>query len=454
MHLLVELFIEFAKNKNISDSTFIVGGSVRDILLDKEIKDLDIVVKGDAVDIAREFANEINASFVLLYNETARVVKKSKHSLFLDISAMRGDSIYTDLAARDITINAMAMPIKDSNKFSVTSNKPKDKNSLLVTRYSLLHVIDPFGGMHDLSHGIIRMVSEKNLIEDPLRLLRVYRFAATLNFSIEKNTLSAVKKLSSLITSVAAERVAEELRYIIKLDDSYKTIKLIADDGLLPRIFSELRWPEELKEHLMLYESTEDVLNNLSRYFPDYSKPMQEYFKTDYKKICLRFSTLFHNHNDNHNAAKHSAIRLRMSNKEVDFISKIALNSQKILKLYKKDKDKQDKTTAIKFLKEFQDDIYPLLIISVAQELLTQPLSYPIRRFCHKLLMLYHGEFMQRMSLLPIITGDDLIEIFYLKPSPLFKEILITIEDMVLEGRIDSKENALRAAKDMVTAQK
>ncbi len=131
---LLKLFIDFAEKQGITGNAFIVGGAVRDILLGKELKDIDIAVKGDAINIAKKFAQEINGSFVLLDKEfgIARIVKNSQ---FIDISILRGDSIHSDLSERDITINAMAIPLKNSDKLQVTGDKLKDKNSLLATRY-------------------------------------------------------------------------------------------------------------------------------------------------------------------------------------------------------------------------------------------------------------------------------------------------------------------------------
>jgi len=245
MHPLLEHFKNFAERRGISDSAFIVGGAVRDILLGNEKKDIDIAIKGDSLNIAKDFAKDRRGSFVLLDADfqTARVVK---NGYFLDISAMRGNSIHDDLSERDITINAMAIPLSEV----------KSQESEVRSR-----TIDPFNGKNDLADKIIRMVSEENLIKDPLRILRIYRFAAALNFSIEDDTLSAAERLAPLISSVAVERIAEELRYIVRLDNSYKTMKALLDNKILANIFPELK--EDFRfQGLELYKNVEDILNN------------------------------------------------------------------------------------------------------------------------------------------------------------------------------------------------
>ena len=421
MHPLLELFIDFAKRKGIIDNAFIVGGAVRDIILRKELKDIDVAAKGDAIDIAKKFAQEINGSFVLLDKEfgIARIVKDSQ---FLDISIMRGDSIYTDLSERDITINAMAIPLAGFQP-SVLSLQP-------------LNLIDPYNGENDLFNGVIKMVSEGNLIKDPLRILRIHRFAAALKFSIEADTLNAVKRLTPLITSVAVERIAEELRHIIGLDDSYKTIKAMMDNRIFAYIF-----PEIGINSLHLYKNTEEILSNLanSLQLAAYSlQPLIEYFEADYRKICLKLSTLFHIPD----TAKQSAIRLKMSRKEVEFIYKMAINRSKIPNIYKETNGIVDEIKIIGLLKEFRDDAYPLIILAIAQE-------PSITAFCKEVISFYGNVFKPRAILLPVITGNDLINVFNLKPSPMLKKILTEVEDMTLYGKITSKEEALNIVEEI-----
>ncbi len=411
--VLLKLFTNFSEKHSLTDNAFIVGGAVRDILLEKELKDIDIAIKGDALNIAGKFAKEVGGTFVLL-DEKFGVARIVKNSFFLDISMMRGDSIYTDIAERDITINAMAIPLK-SLEFGVQS----------------LELIDTYNGRDDLSNRIIKMVSEENLIKDPLRILRIYRFAATLDFSIEEKTLNAAKRLASLTASVAVERIADELRHIIRLDSSYKTIKAMIDDDILFNILPKIN-PE-------LYKTTEEVLSNPPAYFPDYSEAVSEYFKADYRKICLKLSTIF----PDHDSAKQSAIRLKMSKKEAEFVHEMALNRNRILELHEESKGNFDESAAAGFLKEFHDDTYSLAILGMAQD----PSA---KDFCRKLFAFYNEKFKQRMAMLPIITGDDLIKEFDLKPSPLFKKILDTVEDLVLKGIIVSKEEAMKKVSEML----
>ncbi|MBI5211773.1 MAG: CCA tRNA nucleotidyltransferase [Nitrospirae bacterium] len=412
MHTLLKLFICFAEEHGLTDNAFVVGGAVRDILLGNDMKDIDIAVKGDSLNIAKKFAEETGGSFVLLDAEfqTARVIK---NGCFLDISVMRGDSILDDLSERDITINAMAIPLS----LQPSALSPQS-----------LSLIDPYGGRDDLSNKTVRMVSEENLIKDPLRILRIYRFSAELNFFIEIDTLDASGRLSPLISSVAVERIAEELRHILRLDDSYDVIKTMSNKGILRHVFPEFKEDFSVL-NLELYKNVEDILNN----YPHFMLP-------ESKKICLKLSVFF----TDADTAKNASIRLKMSRKEVEFIYKTASNRRRILRQYEEYDGHFDEIASVRLLKEFRDDIYPLIILSIAQ-------APEIADFCKKLLAFYNEPFKARMGILPVITGDELIKNFDLKPSPLFKKILAAIEDAVLEGKIRSKEEALQIVKEMLT---
>ncbi len=418
MHTLLNLFIDFAEKEGIIEDAFIVGGTVRDIFLGKDLKDIDVATKGDVINIAKKFARQLMASFVILDKEFGifRVVKDKQ---FIDICTIRGNTIYDDLSERDITINAIAIPLSEikSQKFDLISK-----------------TIDPHNGINDLKNGVIKMVSKENLIKDPLRILRIFRFASSLKFSIEQNTLNAAKRLAKLLASIAVERIAEELRYMVVLDDSYKTIKTLWDNGILPYVIPELK--EECKyQGLTLYKNVEEIMNDLSYFLPSISHlPLPTF-----KKICLKLSTLF----PDPVTAKQSTMRLKMSKQEVDFIHKMAINRNKIIDFYKKIHGIMDETKVIRLLKEFRDDIYPLIILSIAKE-------PSIAAFCNEISSIYINVFKPRAALLPIITGDDLMRKFNLKPSPMFKKILTEIEDMTLNGQISSKDGALKKVEEIL----
>jgi tRNA nucleotidyltransferase (CCA-adding enzyme) len=189
---------------------YVVGGAVRDGLMGRvraEL-DLDLVVPVGAVAVARQLAATYQAGFVLLDAERqiARVVFPG---MTVDIAQQEGDSITRDLARRDYTLNAIAYDLQTGV------------------------LIDPLNGSQDIQQRTIRMVSRDNLIDDPLRLLRAYRQGAQLNFTIESTTRQAIRELADLATTVAAERVLAELRYLLQTPQSSQWLAAVMTDGVL-----------------------------------------------------------------------------------------------------------------------------------------------------------------------------------------------------------------------------
>jgi tRNA nucleotidyltransferase/poly(A) polymerase len=409
MNKLLGSLRAFLGKTSMLDRAYIVGGAVRDIVSGVETKDIDIAFNGDALKVAREFADSIGGSFVLLNerHETARIVKGKN---FVDISRMRGQRIEHDLFARDITINAMALPL---------SGKKASE------------VIDPAGGMQNLKNKVIRMVSENNLKEDPIRILRIYRFSSSFGFRIDKDTRRTAKRLGDLIRHPAVERVMDELRHILIINNSYKTVFMMAEDGLLPHIFPEIKGSVDAA--LIRYRKAEEIINDVSSYLP-YKEEISLYFRDDYRKVCTKLSVLFSGLKM-HEAAKISR-RMKLSNREKEFITNSLEGGRRVIKL---SDGNPSGLALIRFLKKLRDDIYPATIVSITLN------GKAVSLFSWRLLKLYHNEIRPRTGI-RLITGDDLIRELKLKPSPLFKKILSRIEDMTLTGKIKTKKEALKEA--------
>ncbi|MDA8387248.1 MAG: hypothetical protein M0Z58_01125, partial [Nitrospiraceae bacterium] len=217
MGSLLADFRRFARKRGMNGSSFLVGGSVRAILAGtKNPKDIDIALRGNALKAARGFAAEAGATFVLLDERfgMARVVRGNEH---LDIARLRGRNIEEDLLQRDITINAMALP--------------------LFSR----RLIDPLGGARDLMKGTVRIISEENLVRDPLRILRCYRFSAAGGFRIEKETALVLKRLAPLLKKPAPERITEELKKILACQGAARALERMLRDGILKVIMPGFR---------------------------------------------------------------------------------------------------------------------------------------------------------------------------------------------------------------------
>ncbi len=200
---------------------YLVGGFLRDCLNGQDVsavKDLDFAVSGvRGIDFARTVADQLEGHYVLLddVNDVARVVIEGGHTL--DFAGCVGGSLLTDIQRRDFTINALAFE----------PARPDE-------------VIDPTGGLSDLRAGLVRAVSPGVLVDDPLRLLRAYRFACLLGFEVEPATRRHIKANIDLLPTVARERINYELFKMLDCPNVGRLIHEMGEVGLFEAIFQDL----------------------------------------------------------------------------------------------------------------------------------------------------------------------------------------------------------------------
>lgn len=222
----------------------LVGGSVRDVLLGRPLHDHDVTVPSGALALARRVADVCGGSFVPLKAERgmARVVLNGEA---VDISDAQGGSLDADLRVRDLTINAMAIDL-----VSMISDSPV--------------LIDLCGGLDDLCAGLLRCPSVDVLDDDPLRLMRVVRFACTLGFGIEAQTRAALPLRAPRLNEVAAERVRDELFQILGSARAFDGVACMQACDMLCVVLPELAPLRGLTQggfhHLDVFEHTLAVL--------------------------------------------------------------------------------------------------------------------------------------------------------------------------------------------------
>ncbi|HSJ57694.1 MAG TPA: HD domain-containing protein [Anaerolineae bacterium] len=200
---------------------YLVGGVVRDRLLGRPTYDLDLVVDGDGLAVARKLANHFAGAYYPL--DTERLVGRAvllddeRGELMVDVASLRGRDLATDLADRDFTINAMAAPVADPDR-----------------------VIDPHGGMGDLRARTIRPVSDHSIRSDPLRALRAVRLAASLDFALAGEALSLMRRDGPAVANVSGERVRDELAKLLCRPFAARWLRLLDDLDLLTVLLPEL----------------------------------------------------------------------------------------------------------------------------------------------------------------------------------------------------------------------
>jgi len=208
---------------------YIVGGTVRDLLLARALRDIDLAVDGDARRWARSVADRLGAHFVALDDEhdVARIVLDDAAVHHIDVAGLRG-GVEDDMRLRDFTVDAMAVrPGSDQ-------------------------VIDPCGGLADLAGRRIRMTSADALDADPLRLMRGVRIASALGFGIERETARAIEARAPMVLQAAAERRRDELARMLSLARAEPALRLLDRLGLLDVLLPEVaagKGVEQPKEH-------------------------------------------------------------------------------------------------------------------------------------------------------------------------------------------------------------
>ncbi|MEE4254000.1 MAG: hypothetical protein V2I50_08160 [Desulfuromusa sp.] len=205
-------------NMQQSDNHFwLVGGCLRNSLLDLPQVDIDIACSSDPTVLARAWSHEVSAHWFCLdvNRKQSRVLLPS--GLTLDFSPLRSSSIIADLCLRDFTVNAMALPVDTLST-----------NSL---------VLDPLDGLSHLHKKQLHCCSDRSFIDDPLRMLKGIRHAVTLDFELSNDTLKQIKASKQLLSNTAGERIRDELSKIFNSDKSIEGVEVLIDTGLLDVLF-------------------------------------------------------------------------------------------------------------------------------------------------------------------------------------------------------------------------
>ena len=378
--------------EQLPTSAYLVGGSVRDALLQryKTPWDLDFVLPDKAIKTAKEIANHHRAGFVVLdpAREIARVVLTQGT---LDFARQEGD-LQTDLKRRDFTINAIAYNIQSQQ------------------------LVDPLGGLADLQQGIIRMVSPANLEDDPLRLLRAYRQAAQLNFTIEEATKKAIAHRATLLSTIAAERVQAELNYLFTANNGNRWLGEATNDGLL-----QFWLPNINRAKIEQLDRVEDAI----RFCSDLGLKLPEL------SILSKLATLV---STEAIAAEAELTQLKYSRAQIKAVTKTVKHLPQL----------QAMTSPMSLREQYfwfldVKDVFPLLMVrAIATDVSLDLLKPLIKRYLDPSDRLVYPQ--------PLVTGNDLIDRLNLKPSPIIGTLLTEIQIAQIESKIATPQQALDLA--------
>ncbi len=412
----------FARERGVR--LYLVGGSVRDLLLGRQTTDIDFTLASNAIRFAKAFAATTRATAIALEEKppTARVIVKPDSTsqppqLSMDFAQFRATPLTDDLRLRDLTINAMAIALENVETFT------------RMTRQQILRrVIDPCGGMKDLETGMLRFPSEQVVIADPVRLLRIYRFAAQLGFKLSQEAIDLVTAYRSMLSDVAGERCRDELMKIFHLKKAHPYLQQMEASGLLTQVVPSRR---ETPRTLTALETFEE--NPIPPFLQTYREEIEHYLRetvsveTD-RRSLIKLSLLL---GDN---VADIGKRLRFSRKAVQFMECLISGSQTLKNIIPQLTQKQINH----FLRNYASDWWGILLYAAAM--------YPMDSAVLKQIADTYYEY-----ILPIrkqgrlITGDDLIQEFHLKEGTQIGALLKEIEDRQFDGEIRTRAEALAA---------
>ncbi|MCD6472671.1 transcription antitermination factor NusB [Candidatus Aerophobetes bacterium] len=403
------------------DKIWLVGGCIRNLLLGKEKKDLDLIVEDLNFKTAQLFAQHIKRNLITL-SPTLRKISFSQE-VNIDFTLKNYDQVQTNLIKRDFTINALSLDVD-------------------YLEFPSLFLIDPSTGLEDLINKKIKLIRKESIDEDPLRMLRAFRLAAQLSFDIEENISPFFQQKSISIKNVSIERVREEIFLLLKCPISHKYIDNPSSKILLKQIFGQnpniknLKRLEEIlsSNKIIPREIRKKVLLHLRENNQD-----KKNRKDLLKLIVLLFSPA--EKTSLSSIGKH----LKLTRKQITIIEKVEKIYPSIEKIM--EGQQRNPTLTAQFLIEADKETVEisLLFLTVNFE------CFSSQKFVFSLLQ----EYFQKSSLLSrhsiLIKGEEVMKLLGIPAGPQIAYILNKIHQAQVSGKINTKEKAIEFAKKLIS---
>ncbi len=459
---------------------YLVGGALRDALLNRVSHDLDFVVSHQAIKLTFHVANALNLPAYVLDRErdTGRVVLADENTM-LDFARFRGESLEADLRDRDFTINAMALPAEAETTKSL---------------------IDPCNGAADLQARLIRQTHDGAIADDPVRALRALRLAFGLDFELAAETAVAIQTAAPLLKTISIERVRDELLKLLSTAVPHQAMQQMDQLGLLavvlPEIaaledvaqsaphhepvlahtFSVLRWLIEIEAIVDGEEPTEPSLAPATAALAPYRSQLMEHFNRQVDggvngRLLLRLGALFHDAGKKemqtvesdgrirflgHDkaGAKLAGQRLRrltLSNQAIKQIKQIVTGHMRPLLLANEQKT-PSRRAIFRYFRDTGSAGVDIGLLALADHLATYDGLGTPEQWQHLLDVVvilfnhYYEHHTETVAPPPFIDGRDLMNELHLEPGPEIGRLLRLIQEAQAAGDIASREEALQFA--------
>ena len=428
---------------------YVVGGYVRDIFLERPSNDIDVVVVGSGISVAKELKRMLGHKAHLSVFKNFGTAQVKFHDTEVEFVGARKESyshdsrkpivedgtLEDDQNRRDFTINAMAICLNKS-------------------RFGEL--VDPFNGLADLEDGIIATPLEPGITfsDDPLRMMRCIRFATQLNFQIEDETFEALERMADRIKIVSGERIEVELNKIIMSPHPSKGFVDLQRSGLLNIILPELAALDIVEQkngraHKNNFYHTLEVLENVVAHegalWLRWAALLHDIGKTKTKRWEPSIGWTFHNHN--YMGAKmvpeiFRRLKLPMG-AEMKYV-------QKLVDLHMRPQviaDSEVTDSAVRrLLNDAGDDIDDLMTLCEADitsknEQRKKMFLENFRMVREKLADLKEKDYKRLLQ--PVIDGNEIMEMFHLKPSREVGTLKQYLKDAVLDNKVENEREPL-----------
>ncbi|MBP0017148.1 MAG: CCA tRNA nucleotidyltransferase [Cyanobacteria bacterium SBLK] len=400
--------------------TYIVGGCVRDALLGRTHPyfDVDLVLPGDAVETARQIAGYYNAGFVIL-DEVRRIARVVFESGTADFAQQMGRNLKEDLKRRDFRINAIAYNPR-TRKF-----------------------IDPLKGRRDLEGRTIGAISKANLEDDPLRLLRAYRQAAQLDFTIDPKTRTFLSQLAPNLARISAERVRQELNYLLAAPKGDRWLHAAYEDGVLP-----IWLADATEESIKQIDEIDRVAWVLGTIWQDFAEYLHRPVGNSTSGLSLaKLASLV---SPDPEIARSQLETLTYSRNEIRFVLTILQHYPSILSLGNAPMPLEDQY----FFFQEVGNVFPALAVfgvagAACRDILQENQA---TNAIAPLVNAYLDPENQAAHPVPLITGNDLIRYLGLRSSPALGQLLTRLQLARVTGEIATPEEALQFAATLIAS--